>query len=123
LDSDEIQRIVSDAEKYKEDDELWRKQVDELAALKKYFEETRFIISPKSHVQDHVSDLDKRTITKALDEAELWLEEAEDPSGDELEQKKEYLKSISAPILKASITYVDHREKEVEETSTIYDEL
>lgn len=95
LSKDEIERMVQDAEKFKEDDAAVREKVE----LKNKFE--ALINMTKQHV-DKLSEEDKETIEKLCTESTEWLDDNGDTaSKDTIEQKyKEFEKEAHAIMSK-----------------------
>jgi heat shock protein 1/8 len=98
LSEDDIKRIISDAEKYKEEDEKVRKNVEAKNDLENY------CYGLKNSVQDQnlankISAVDKETLEKNIEETVRWLESAKFASEEEFREKKQKLESVANPIM------------------------
>ena len=94
----EIERMVTDAEKYKEDDE---KQKDRIAAKNSL---ASYSFNMKSTVEDEklkdkISEEDKKTISDKYEEVIKWLDANNLAEKDEFEYKQEELEEIFNRII------------------------
>merc|ERR1712222_279880 len=69
---DEIERMVAEAEEFKEEDQK---------------------------VRDKISDDDKETIEKALEEANEWLDDNQDAEKEDFEEKLKDVQDVCSPII------------------------
>jgi len=97
LSHEEIERMLSEAEKFKADDEAHKSKVEARNALEGY------VFNLRNTIQDAalpLSDQDKQTITQMVDETISWLD-----STDELQEKSVYeakqkeIESVANPIM------------------------
>ena len=98
MSKEEIERMVTDAEKYKEDDE---KQKDRIAAknsLESYSFNMKSTVEDEK-LKDKVSEEDKKTISDKCEEVIKWLDAINLTEKDEFEHKKKELERICNPII------------------------
>ena len=96
LSKDEIEKMLSDAEKYKEEDEENRKRIDSKNELE------NFLYNLKSTVDKpdiKLSDEDKEAVMKSADEGIEWLESNQTASTEEFESKLKEVQDITTPII------------------------
>ncbi|KAJ2516581.1 Hsp70 chaperone [Coemansia sp. RSA 1939] len=98
LSKEDIERMVSDAEKYKAEDEEVAARVSARNGLEGYAYNLRNTINdPK--VGGQISDEDKETLTKAVDETIKWLDESQEASKEEYESRQKELEGVANPIM------------------------
>jgi heat shock protein 5 len=101
LSSDEIDRMVEEAEKYKEEDERLRAKVE----IRNQFETQ--ISSLKTQIEDakglggKLSDEDKTALRDAISKGESWLMSNSDTaSKEDIEEQKAEFEKVVTPITK-----------------------
>jgi len=98
LTKEQIERMVADAEKFREED---KKQADRIAAknkLEQYAYGLKNTITDEK-TKDKVSDSDKSTLESAINETTKWVENNENASTEEFEAKQKELEGIAQPIV------------------------
>jgi hypothetical protein len=98
LSKEEIERMVTDTEKYKEEDE---KQKDRIAAknsLESYFFNMKSTVEDEK-LKDKISEEDKKTISDKCEEVIKWLDANNLAKKDEFEYKQEELEEICNRII------------------------
>nr|AFI60316.1 heat shock protein 70 [Eulimnogammarus verrucosus] len=95
LSKEEIERMVQDAEKYKNDDDNQRERISAKNGLESYCFNMKSTVEDDK-VKDKISEDDRKKIMEACDEAIKWLD------GNQLAEKEEY----------------EHKQKEVEKVCT-----
>jgi L1 cell adhesion molecule like protein len=98
LSKDEIERMLKEAEKYKDDDEKNKERIEAKNDLE------NFAYNLKSTVKNEevkISEDDKKKIEDAANESLAWLEGNQTAEKEEYEAKKEELSKISNPIITA----------------------
>merc|ERR1711968_272198 len=98
LSQDEIERMVSEAEKYKSEDDANRARVEAKNALENY------CFSVKSSINDEklagaISQEDKDAIEKACKDTITWLDDHQEEEKETYEEKKKELEALVTPIL------------------------
>uniref|UniRef100_A0A6V7QUA6 Heat shock cognate 70 kDa protein n=1 Tax=Ananas comosus var. bracteatus TaxID=296719 RepID=A0A6V7QUA6_ANACO len=98
LSKEEIERMVQEAEKYKEDDEQHKKKVDAKNALENYAYNMRNTIRDEK-IAGKLNPADKKKIEDAIDEAMKWLDGNQLAEADEFEDKMKELENLCNPII------------------------
>jgi len=96
LTKEEIERMVSDAEKYADDDAKQKDRIEAKNALENY------AFSMKNTVSDaagKIDDADKQKITEACDEKIKWLESNQTGEKEEFEHQQKELEGVCTPII------------------------
>jgi heat shock protein 1/8 len=98
LTKEQIEKMVADAEKYKDDDDKHQKRVGAKGKLEQYAYGLRTTIDdPK--MKDKVSSTDRETIEKAVKETQSWLESHDSAEAEEYEAKQKELEGQCQPII------------------------
>merc|ERR1711881_773326 len=90
LSKEEIERLVKEAEKYKDEDEAIRKKVDAKNTLEGYAFQVKNSCNDEK-LKDKIKPEDKEMITKMAEDTIKWLESNADASYEELESKRKEL--------------------------------
>ncbi|CAL8067907.1 unnamed protein product [Calicophoron daubneyi] len=98
LSKDDIDRMVSEAEKYKADDERHRERVAAKNALESYAYSMKQTVEDEK-VKDKISESDRKTITEKCDETIQWLDHNQTAEKDEYEHRQKELEKVCAPII------------------------
>jgi len=98
LSQDDIERMVKEAERFKEEDERQRKKVDAKNSLENY------AYSLKNTLQDEkvagkVSDDDKKSLESKIQETISWLESNQSAEVEEFEARQKALEGVAMPIM------------------------
>ena len=94
----EIDQMIADAEKYAEEDKLFKERVDAKSAFQNYVHNMRTTI--ETSLASKLDEDDKNTIAEGLTEAEDWLNQSsEDATKEEIEDQMKELQSICDPII------------------------
>lgn len=93
----DIDRMVSDAEKYKAEDELQRERVLARNQLESYAYNVKSSVNDVS--EDKISKEEKEKVLKAVEEAIEWLDSNQAAEKDEITYKMEELQKVTAPIM------------------------
>ncbi|KAL9641753.1 hypothetical protein ABK040_007430 [Willaertia magna] len=96
LSKEEIDEMLKQAEKMKEEDEKMKKKIE----AKNHFES--YIFQLKQTAEDNNSKLtenDKQTIKKECEEAQHWLDNNPNASVEEIEKKQKELESKCSPLI------------------------
>merc|ERR1712018_1063391 len=98
LSKDEIEKMVSDAEKFKADDD---KQKDRIAAknsLESYCFNMKSTIEDEK-MKDKIPEDDRKSISEKCDEAIRWLDSNQTAEVDEFKDKQKEVETICNPII------------------------
>merc|ERR1712193_204473 len=98
LSSEEIERLVQEAEKYKAEDEAHKKKVDAKNGLENYAYNMKNTINDDK-VKDKIDEADKKKIEDAIEETINWLDNNQLAEIDEFEDKQKELEGICNPII------------------------
>ncbi|CAF1054324.1 unnamed protein product [Didymodactylos carnosus] len=98
LSKDEIERMVSDAEKYKKEDEVQRDRITAKNSLESYCFNMKTTMSDDK-LAGKISDGDKAKVTSTIDDALKWLEANQLAEKDEFEHKLKDVEKICSPIM------------------------
>ena len=98
LSQDEIERMVKEAERFKEEDERTRKKIDAKNALENYAYSLKNTMSEEK-VADKIDASDKETLTQKIDETISWIESNQSAEVEEFEARQKELEGIAMPIM------------------------
>merc|ERR1712110_285728 len=98
LSKEEIEKMVQDAEKFKDEDDKLRKKVDAKNGLENYCFQMKNTLSDEK-LKDKFSDEDKKTIEDTSAEGLQFLESNQDASAEEYEAKQKELEAKFNPIM------------------------
>ncbi|KAK8134057.1 heat shock 70 kDa protein [Apiospora sp. TS-2023a] len=98
LSKEEIERMLAEAEKYKEEDELEAKRIAAKNGLESYAYSLRNTLSD-SKVDEKLDAADKETLKTEIDKTVAWLDESQSASREEYEDKQKELEGIANPIM------------------------
>ncbi|GMG20085.1 unnamed protein product [Ambrosiozyma monospora] len=98
LSKEDIERMVSEAEKYKDEDEKEAQRIAAKNQLESYAYNVKNTTSEKAF-EEKVDAADRETITKAADEAISWLDENQTASKEEFDDQQKALEQVVNPIM------------------------
>merc|ERR1712154_694822 len=98
LSQDEIERMVSEAEKYKAEDDANRNRIEAKNGLENYCFSLRSSID-SDEVKDKIPADDKKTLEDKIEETISWLDSNQTAEKEEFEEKQKELEGIALPIL------------------------
>ncbi|CAF4413523.1 unnamed protein product, partial [Didymodactylos carnosus] len=98
LSKDEIERMVSDAEKYKKEDDTQRDRVTAKNSLESYCFNMKTTMND-NQLAERLSADDKTKVTTTIDEALKWLEANQLAEKEEFEHKLKEVEKICSPIM------------------------
>merc|ERR1712054_741556 len=99
LSPEDIERMVKDAETFAEDDAKMKEKVDAKNEFESYAYSLKNQIKDKDKLGGKLSEDDKTTLEKAVDEAISWLESHADATTEELKAEKKKLEDTATPIV------------------------
>ncbi len=100
LSQEEIERMVSEAEKYKAEDDANKNRVEAKNALENYCYSLKTSIDSEE-VKDKIPADDKTKLMSAIDETISWLDSNPSAEKEEYEEKQKHLEGIAMPILQS----------------------
>merc|ERR1739845_290117 len=100
LSQEEIERMVSEAEKYKAEDDANKNRIEAKNALDNYCFSLKSSISGEE-VQNKLSESDKSMLESKIDDTVKWLDENQNAEIEEYQEKQKALKEVATPILQS----------------------
>ncbi|KUI67959.1 hypothetical protein VM1G_03371 [Cytospora mali] len=98
LSKEEIERMLAEAEKFKEEDELEAKRVAAKNGLESYAYSLRNTLSdPK--VDEKLDAADKEKLKAEIDKTVTWLDESQQATQEEYEAQQKELEAVANPIM------------------------
>jgi L1 cell adhesion molecule like protein len=98
LSKEEIERMVSDAEKFKEEDEKEAARIAGKNGLESYSYSLKNTLSEEKF-KEKVSAEDREKLEKAIDETISWLDDNQTAATEEFTDKQKELEGVANPIL------------------------
>merc|ERR1712232_770701 len=99
LTPEDIERMVADAEKFKEEDEKLKEKVEARNELEGYLYGLKNQVADKEKLGAKLSEEDAETITDAVEKGIEWLDENQDADADEYKEQKKEVEEIVSPII------------------------
>merc|ERR1712241_1102846 len=98
LSKEEIEKMVNDAEKFKQEDEAQKDRVQAKNELESYAFQMKQTVEDDK-VKDKISADEVKTICDACDEAIKWLDNNQTAEKDEFQHQKKELEKVCTPII------------------------
>merc|ERR1712154_455449 len=98
LSKEDIERMVNDAEKFKDDDEKQKDRISAKNGLESYCFNMKTTIEDEK-VKDKISEDDMKTITDKCDEAIKWLDANQLAEVEEFQDKQKEVEGVCNPII------------------------
>merc|ERR1711983_463356 len=98
LSQEEIERMVSEAEKFKAEDDANRNRIEAKNGLENYCFSLKSSIDSEQ-VKDKIDPDDKKTLEEKIEETTKWLDSDMGAEKEEYEEKQKELEGIALPIL------------------------
>ncbi|KAL1746342.1 heat shock protein HSS1 [Schizophyllum fasciatum] len=98
LSKEEIERMVSDAEKYKAEDEAAANRIQAKNALESYSYNLRNTLTEEKVAEKLEAD-DKAKLETAINETISWLDNSQEASEEEYKDRQKELESVANPIM------------------------
>merc|ERR1712062_590104 len=98
LSQEEIDRMVQEAEKYKDEDESNKAKVEAKNGLENYCYTMKNTLTEEK-LKEKFEEADKKKIEEAVEEALAWLDKNQLAEKDEFEAKQKALEAIVNPIM------------------------
>merc|ERR1711957_806809 len=99
LTKEEIEKMISDSEKYAEEDKAIKEKIDAKNAFENYIYQMKNSIDDKEKLAEKLEADDKSTIKDAITDASDWLNANGDAEKDDFEEKLKELQAICDPII------------------------
>jgi len=98
LSKEEVERMVADAEKYKDEDTKQKARIESKNGLESYsFQMKQSLEDDK--VKEKISEEDLKTALSKCDEVISWIDNNQTAEKDEFDDKKKELESVCGPII------------------------
>ncbi|KAK3418591.1 hypothetical protein EUGRSUZ_H04513 [Eucalyptus grandis] len=124
LSQEEIERMVEEAERFREEDQKVKEKVDARNKLESYVYSMRATIGDKDKLADKIDADDKEKIDSALREALEWLDENQDTAEKEdFDEKLKEVEAVCTPVIKQVYEKSDGSSSASSEDDEAYDEL
>ena len=101
LSKEEIERMVSEAEKYKEEDEKEAARIQSKNTLESYTYSLKNTIDD-GEMKDKIGEEDKEKLSKQIEETIAWLDSSQTATQEEYDDKHKELEGIANPIISAA---------------------
>jgi heat shock protein 1/8 len=98
LSKEEIERMLAEAEKYKEEDEAESGRISAKNALESYAYSLRNTLSD-AKVEEKLDAGDKEKLKAEIDKVVTWLDESQQATKDEYESQQKELEAVANPIM------------------------
>jgi len=98
LSKEDIDRMVREADKYKEEDEQQKKRIGAKNALESYAFNMKATVEDEK-LKDKISDEDKKKITDKCNEVVAWLDANHLAEAEEFEHQQKELEKVCMPIV------------------------
>jgi heat shock 70kDa protein 1/2/6/8 len=98
LSKEEIERMVNDAEKYKDEDEAEKKRITARNSAESYAYSLRNTLSEEG-IKDKIEAGDKEKLESAINEMISWLDQSQTATTEEFEGRQKELEAVASPIM------------------------
>ncbi|KAK3077646.1 78 kDa glucose-regulated protein, partial [Coniosporium uncinatum] len=99
LSTEEIERMVAEAEKYAEEDKATREKIEARNGLENYAFSLKNQVNDEEGLGGKIEEEDKETLLEAVKETQDWLEEnAATAEKEDFDEQKEKLSNVAYPI-------------------------
>jgi len=98
LSKEEIERMVNDAEKYKDEDEAEKNRITARNSAESYAYSLRNTLSEEG-IKDKIEAGDKEKLEKAINEMISWLDQSQTATTEEFEGRQKELEAVASPIM------------------------
>jgi len=98
LSADDIEKMVNEAEKFKDEDSKQRERIEQRNALDGYMFSVKQSLND-DNLKDKWSSEDKEVLQKKLDEVQEWYDSNSEASKEAYEQKQKELEQIFTPLM------------------------
>lgn len=99
LSPEDIERMVNDAEKFADDDKKVKERVEARNELESYTYSLKNQVGDKEKLGGKLSEDDKETINKAVEEKIAWLDKNPDAEIEDFKKQKKELEDIVQPVV------------------------
>merc|ERR1711897_71588 len=100
LSQDEIERMISEAERFKAEDDANKNRIEAKNGLENYCYSLKSSIS-SPEVEGKIPEDDKKKLEEAIEETIKWLDDNMSAEKEEYEEKQKALEGVANPILQS----------------------
>ena len=101
LSKEDIERMVSEAEKYKEDDEREAQRIQSKNQLESYAYSLKNTMN-EENIKTKINEGDMQKLSKAVEETIAWIDDNQTATTDEYGDKQKELEGIANPIVSSA---------------------
>ena len=98
LSPEEIERMVNEAAKFKEEDEKQKKVIEAKSGLENYVYGIKRTLND-DNLKDKFEESDRQTLQTAVDDENAWLNNNLNATVEEYDERKKKLEGIAMPIM------------------------
>lgn len=99
LTPEDIEKMINDAERYADDDKKVKEKVESRNELESYAYSLKNQIGDKEKLGGKLSEEDKETVSKAVEESISWLDNNKEAEAEDCKKQKKTLEDIVQPIV------------------------
>lgn len=98
LSSEDIERMVKEAEKFAEEDRVAREKIEAKNILENYAYNLKNQVNDENGLGGKLSQEDKRTVLDAVDKSIKWMDNNQSATKEQYEEQKDVLEKVVHPI-------------------------
>ena len=98
LSKEEIDKLIQEAEKYKEQDEQVKKRVEAKNQLEQYIYSVKHTLSDEK-LKDKISEDDKKKVEDACQSVDQWVASNQEATAEQFDEKRKELEAVFQPIV------------------------
>jgi len=98
LSKEEVERMVAEAEKYKQEDDKQKEKIEARNALENYAYSLRNSLGEEK-IKEKIPEDDRKSLNDKIDEAIKWLDETTDAEKEQFEERQKELEGFANPIM------------------------
>ena len=99
LSQEEIERMVSEAEEFADEDKKQKEKIDARNSLETYVYNLKNQVGDKEKFADKLEEADKETLESAIKEAMEWLDDNQSAEKEDYEEKLKEVEGVCSPIV------------------------
>lgn len=99
LSQEEIERMVSEAEEFADEDKKQKEKIDARNSLETYVYNLKNQVGDKEKLADKLEEDDKETLESAIKEAMEWLDDNQSAEKEDYEEKLKEVEGVCSPIV------------------------
>ena len=99
LTPEEIETMIQEAKEREEEDKLWKETNEAKNKLEQYAHQLKKQVEDKDGIGKNISEDEKESITKVVEEKLSWLEDHEEASKEEFDEQRKEIEEVANPII------------------------